>query len=81
MSMEISKQTAGSASAPSIRYIRQPEVLDRAGVSWITLLRWEKQGRFPRRRKIGLRAVAWVEAEIDEWCAAKAAPAEQKEIV
>lgn len=81
MSNEASKQTVGSASAPPVRYIRQPEVLDRTGVSWITLWRWEKQGRFPRRRKIGLRTVAWVEAEIDEWCAAKAATVEQTEIV
>ncbi|MET0370699.1 MAG: AlpA family phage regulatory protein [Sphingobium sp.] len=79
--MEVSKQTVGPGSTQPVRYIRQPEVLDRTGVSWITLLRWEKQGHFPRRRKIGLRTVAWIEAEIDDWCAAKAATVEQKEIV
>ena len=56
-----------------MRYLRQPEVLARVGVSWITIYRWEKRGEFPRRRHIGRRAVAWVEAEIDDWCAQKAA--------
>lgn len=51
------------------RFIRQPEVLARVGVSWMTLVRWEKQGRFPKRRKIGPNTVAWLETEIDNWCA------------
>lgn len=56
-----------------MRYLRQPEVLARVGVSWITIYRWEKLGNFPRRRRLGQRTVAWVEAEIDEWCAQRAA--------
>ncbi|KHK93557.1 helix-turn-helix transcriptional regulator [Novosphingobium malaysiense] len=67
------------AKVNSNRYLRQPEVLERVGVSWMTLLRWEKQGRFPRRRKIGPRIVAWPEAEIVEWCASREiAPAVDK---
>lgn len=52
-----------------MRYLRQPEVLARVGVSHITLWRWEMAGQFPRRRKIGPKLVAWIESEIDEWCA------------
>ncbi len=55
------------------RYLREPEVLDRVGVSWITLRRWEQLGIFPKRHKIGPRIVAWSEVEIDEWFAKKAA--------
>jgi prophage regulatory protein len=55
-----------------IRFLRQPAVLARVGVTWITILRWEKQGRFPKRRKLGPNTVAWVEAEIEEWCASRA---------
>lgn len=55
------------------RFIRLPEVLARLGVSWITIARWERQGRFPLRKHLGPNTVAWVETEIDEWCAAKAA--------
>lgn len=57
----------------STRYLRQPEVLARVGVSWVTIWRWEKQGQFPKRRKIGPRLVAWVENEIDEWCETRTA--------
>jgi prophage regulatory protein len=63
-----------SGDAPGrLRFLREPEVLNRVGVTWITILRWEQEGTFPPRRKIGKRVVAWVEAEIDEWCAGKAA--------
>lgn len=61
-------------SATQVRFLRQPEVLARVGVAWITVRRWEEAGLFPKRRKLGERVVGWVESEIDEWCAAKAAP-------
>lgn len=61
-----------SAPAP-LRFLRQPEVLTRVGVAWITILRWEEAGLFPKRRKLGERVVGWVESEIEEWCATKAA--------
>ena len=55
------------------RFLRQPEVLALVGVAWITILRWEQEGLFPKRRKIGKRVAAWVESEVQEWCANKAA--------
>lgn len=60
---------ATSIAGTSNRFLRQPEVLERIGVSWVTILRWEKQGLFPRRRKIGPRLVAWLESEVDQWIA------------
>ena len=53
----------------SDRYLRLPEVLALIGVSWRTLLRWERQGRFPKRYKIGPRIVAWKQSEIKQWFA------------
>jgi prophage regulatory protein len=50
-----------------IRFIRMPEVLNRTGFSraWIYKLISEK--KFPQQVKIGLRAVAFIENEIDAW--------------
>jgi len=60
---------ATSSAGSSDRFLRQPEVLQRIGVSWVTILRWEKQGLFPRRRKIGPRLVAWLASEVELWIA------------
>ena len=57
-----------------MRYLRQPEVLARVSVSWATILRWEKQGTFPARRKLGPNTVAWVEDEIEQWCESRVVP-------
>ena len=61
-------RVAAATTTPT-RYLRQPEVLARVGVSWITLSRWEKKGAFPKRRRLGTNTIAWIEAEIEEWCA------------
>jgi prophage regulatory protein len=34
-----------------------------------SLWRMEREKRFPQRVKLGARAVAWVESEIDQWVA------------
>lgn len=56
-----------------IRFIRLDEVKARTGLCAMTIYRMEKDTTFPQRRKIGKHAVAWVEAEIDEWCEKRAA--------
>lgn len=66
------KCLANGALVP-VRFLREPEVLDRIGVTCITIRRWEREGAFPHRRKIGKHAVAWIEAEIDDWCEKRAA--------
>ena len=42
-------------------------------VSNTTALRWEKQGRFPRRIRMGGTTVAWFMSEIEDWLADRAA--------
>lgn len=60
-------------SPPQVRFLRLPEVMARVGLSKMTIYRKERDGSFPHRRKIGEHAVAWVEAEINDWCAKRAA--------
>lgn len=49
------------------RFLRQPEVKARVGLSTMQIWRLEKQGKFPRRCKIGENSVGWLESEIDEF--------------
>ncbi|MBN8963028.1 MAG: AlpA family phage regulatory protein [Rhizobiales bacterium] len=39
--------------------------------SMVTLWRWEKAGKFPRRVRISHLKVAWVESEVDAHIAAR----------
>ncbi|MEJ1604871.1 AlpA family transcriptional regulator, partial [Escherichia coli] len=47
--------------------IRLSEVQRRTGYSKAWIYRLISQGRFPKQVKIGSRAIAFVESEIDEW--------------
>lgn len=47
--------------------IRKKEVCRATGLSYSTIYRLEKMGRFPRRRRLGDWAVGWVVREIEEW--------------
>ncbi|ELS2572015.1 AlpA family transcriptional regulator [Salmonella enterica] len=49
------------------RLIRLPEVLERTGFGKAWIYRLISKGRFPAPVKIGIRAVAFVESEVDEW--------------
>ena len=48
-------------------FIRLPEVMRRTGYSKVWLYRLINQNRFPKPVKIGERAIAFVEGEIDDW--------------
>ena len=49
------------------RLIRLPEVLERTGYGKAWIYRLIRESRFPAPVKIGVRAVAFVESEVDEW--------------
>ncbi|MEB5771299.1 helix-turn-helix transcriptional regulator [Klebsiella pneumoniae] len=49
------------------RLIRLPEVLERTGYGKAWIYRLINDGNFPAPVKIGSRAVAFVESEIDTW--------------
>ena len=59
-----------TANEPA-RFIFKPEVLDRVGVSYVSIWQWMRQGKFPRTREVGPGRVAWLESEIDEWFASR----------
>ena len=75
MAVQHLNETDPSAGCTPDRYLRLPEVLLLIGVSWRTVLRWEREGRFPKRYKIGARIVAWKESEIKRWFADGSVPA------
>ncbi|CNJ08168.1 helix-turn-helix transcriptional regulator [Yersinia vastinensis] len=49
------------------RFIRLPEVMNKTGYSRAWIYRLISEGRFPSQVKIGMRAMAFIESEIDEW--------------
>ena len=48
-------------------FIRRKEVERRTGLSRSSIYEHMSQGTFPKNFKVGLRAVAWLEQDIDEW--------------
>ena len=36
-------------------------------VSWSTLWKWEREGRFPLRRALGPNKVGWLASELEAW--------------
>lgn len=53
------------AEAKKSRLVRLPEVLDRVGYKRSRFLDLVRLGVFPRPVKLGARAVAWPESQID----------------
>lgn len=53
--------------------LRLPEVQRRTGYSKAWIYRLLKDGKFPASIKIGSRAIAFIESEIDEWVAQRIA--------
>ena len=51
----------------STRLLRRPEVEARTGLSRSSIYAWMSRGEFPRPLRIGQRAVAWTEEDIERW--------------
>lgn len=49
------------------RLLRRREVQSRIGVSRTTLYDWTRRGLFPPPIKLGPRAVAWRESDVQAW--------------
>ncbi len=52
---------------PPSRLIRLKEVMHRVGLGRSTIYRWMDEGKFPKPHSLGGYAVAWLEADVDEW--------------
>ncbi len=59
-----------------MKILRLPKVLERVGKSKASVYRDEAAGRFPKRIALGANSVGWLESEIDDWIAARAAERE-----
>lgn len=59
------------------RILRLPQVTEKTGYGRSAI--WEKAniGEFPKPVRLGPRAVGWVEAEVDDWIAARIAKRDQ----
>jgi prophage regulatory protein len=53
--------------------LRLPAVEERTGLARSSIYRAMEEDGFPRPVRIGRRAVAWVEAEVEAWLDAKLA--------
>ncbi|WP_168386213.1 helix-turn-helix transcriptional regulator [Erwinia amylovora] len=56
-----------TATLNTTRLIRLPEVLHKTGYKKAWIYRLISENRFPKPIKLGLRAVAFIEVEIDQW--------------
>lgn len=68
--------TTTTAEKPVL--IRRKTLLARVPFTDRYILNLEKAGKFPKRRVLGPRCVAWVESEVDAWIESRtqgAAPA------
>lgn len=56
-----------------LRVLRLPQVCDVTGLCRSMIYQLEAERQFPRRIKIGFRAVGWIEGEVQEWLAQRIA--------
>ena len=50
-----------------MKILNPSEVVEKTGLSRVTLWRLEKSGQFPKRVNLTEARVGWEEDEIDEW--------------
>lgn len=55
------------ALKPEIRILREKEVVKLTGLCRSTLWCLQREGRFPKGRKIGLRSIGWLNSEVLDW--------------
>lgn len=52
---------------PAYRLLRLAEVVAMVGLGKTSILRMETEGAFPSARRVGEKAVRWIESEVVEW--------------
>ena len=53
------------------KMLRAPEVMERTGLSRITIWRRVKAGTFPPPTELGENSIGWLESEISAWLASR----------
>ena len=54
-----------------MKLIRLTQVMECTGLARSTVYKFMAEGQFPKPVKLGVRMVAWVESEIQEWICSK----------
>lgn len=67
----MSQQTISPTITPERRILRLPEVKAKTGLKHAHIYTLMKEGKFPKQVPLGVRAVGWVEDEIDDWIASR----------
>lgn len=52
--------------------LRLPEVIKQTGLSRSSIYSFMAQGLFPKPIKLGMRAVAWRQSDVDAWVSSRA---------
>ena len=61
----------------NITFLRRRQVEARVGLARATIYQHVKAGTFPAPIRIGVRAVAWVESDVEAWQAARVSATRQ----
>ena len=64
---ELEMATQTKAEEKRDRIIRKKELLKTIGLSDATVYRKEKEGKFPRRLRLGGNSCGWFESEVNAW--------------
>jgi prophage regulatory protein len=67
----VTRMAAQTQNAPTI--LRRKQVEARTGLSRSTLYSMTQRGQFPRPIPLSVRTVGWLESEIEQWIAGRAA--------
>lgn len=55
-----------------LEVLRLPDVCRITGLCRSSIYQLEAEQRFPRRIKVGVRSVGWIDQEVQEWLAVRA---------
>jgi len=58
---------AAVITTPQTRILRLPEVMARVGLKRASIYQHIAAGTFPKQISLGVRAVGWLESEIEQW--------------
>jgi prophage regulatory protein len=63
------------------KFIRRRDVQEATGLCRSAIYQGVSDGTFPKPVKLGLRAVAWISEEIEEWKAQRIADRDGREVL
>lgn len=65
----MTQQTAFETTESERRILRRAEVESKTGFKRAHIYRLMEQGKFPKAMRLGVRAVGWDSAEVEQWIA------------